>query len=150
MLTNEIFKLIVQNTPLISIDFILRNQLNEVLIGKRVNSPAKDFWFVPGGRILKGESMGSAFLRLANNELGFDINICDGRFLGPFEHFYDDNFSSENFSTHYIVLAFEVPFDVSLDDLPKQQHSQYRWVSEDEIFESDVIHANNRFYFQNN
>ena len=48
------FSFIVKNTPLISIDFcILKGK--KILLGKRLNSPAKDFYFVPGGRIRKGE-----------------------------------------------------------------------------------------------
>jgi len=148
MLTENIFKSIVKNTPLVSIDLIVRNKSNEILIGKRVNRPACGYWFVPGGRIRKDENMESAFLRLTNNELGLDISMSHGQFLGPFEHFYEDNFSNDNFSTHYIVLAFELSLDVNLEDLPPQQHSQYRWVTEKEMMESDLIHTNNRFYFQ--
>ena len=147
MLEGHIFKSVVKFTPLVSIDLIVRNNFNEVLVGKRVNRPAYGYWFVPGGRIRKDENMESAFLRLTNNELGINISMSNGKFLGPFEHFYEDNFSTDDFSTHYIVLAFEVNVEISLEDLPNQQHSLYRWVSEKEILESDVIHANNRFYF---
>lgn len=40
-LPDETFKSIIQHTPLISIDLIVRNEAGEVLLGKRVNAPAK-------------------------------------------------------------------------------------------------------------
>ncbi|WP_188925660.1 NUDIX domain-containing protein [Shewanella algicola] len=60
----------IENTPLVSIDFVVYNQKGEVLLGKRNNRPAQGGWFVPGGRIKKDELMSAAFKRLAKNELG--------------------------------------------------------------------------------
>lgn len=45
MLDIKTFSNIIQNTPLISIDLIVTNRANQVLLGKRVNEPAKNFWF---------------------------------------------------------------------------------------------------------
>ena len=80
--------------------------------------------------------------------LGTQLNINSDRFLGPYEHHYADNFSKDNYSTHYIVLAFEIMLDIKLEGLPKQQHTQYCWVPEKEIHDSTEIHENNRMYFQ--
>lgn len=55
MLDYALFKTIVDNTPLISIDLIIYNAKSEVLLGKRNNPPAKAHYFVPGGRIYKNE-----------------------------------------------------------------------------------------------
>ncbi|RYH91551.1 GDP-mannose mannosyl hydrolase, partial [Escherichia coli] len=38
MLTDEEFINVIKLTPLISIDFIVKNKRNEILLGKRVNS----------------------------------------------------------------------------------------------------------------
>ncbi|HBR3966092.1 TPA: NUDIX domain-containing protein, partial [Klebsiella pneumoniae] len=73
MLTDEEFINIIKLTPLISIDFIVKNKRNEILLGKRVNSPARGYYFVPGGRILKDETINDAFLRLSLTELGISI-----------------------------------------------------------------------------
>jgi colanic acid biosynthesis protein WcaH len=40
MISGDKFKTVVENTPLISIDFIIENQAGEFLLGKRVNRPA--------------------------------------------------------------------------------------------------------------
>ncbi|MBF4436458.1 NUDIX domain-containing protein, partial [Vibrio anguillarum] len=70
MLPINTFKTIIENTPLVSIDLVVYNQKNEALLGKRNNRPAQGYWFVPGGRILKDESIAVAFRRLTLNELG--------------------------------------------------------------------------------
>ena len=92
-LPDETFKSIIQHTPLISIDLIVRNEQGHVLLGKRVNAPAKGYWFVPGGRVRKNETLDDAFVRLVREELGIESGVtrADAKFLGVYEHFYDDN-----------------------------------------------------------
>ncbi|MGV2950389.1 GDP-mannose mannosyl hydrolase [Acinetobacter sp. AGC35] len=109
-LPDETFKSVIQHTPLISIDLIVRNEQGEVLLGKRVNAPAKGYWFVPGGRVRKNETLDDAFVRLVKEELGIESGVtrADAKFLGVFEHFYDDCVFCDDVSTHYIVLAYEL------------------------------------------
>jgi colanic acid biosynthesis protein WcaH len=49
MLPIETFKTVIASTPLISIDLIVRNNQQQILLGKRLNKPAQGYWFVPGG-----------------------------------------------------------------------------------------------------
>lgn len=58
-------------TPLVAIDLIVRSE-EKVLLGRRTNEPAKGFFFVPGGRIFKGETARTAFQRITLAELGFE------------------------------------------------------------------------------
>lgn len=147
MLSNDLFKTIVEHTPLVAIDLIVRNKSGEILLGKRNNRPAQDYWFVPGGRILKDERFSEAFTRLTQTELGVPLNISEGVFLGPYEHHYQDNFSDTDFSTHYVVLAFEIELDTKVDQLPKLQHAEYQWFSEVELLKSDSVHSHTKWYF---
>jgi len=82
MLDKSLFSSIVSNAPLISIDLVIRNSKDELLLGKRINRPAKGKWFVPGGRILKDETIQEAFSRLTSEELGLTISISEGQFVG--------------------------------------------------------------------
>jgi colanic acid biosynthesis protein WcaH len=59
-LDKELFSTVIESTPLISIDLVVKNNLGQTLLGQRLNKPAKGFWFVPGGRILKDESLATA------------------------------------------------------------------------------------------
>ena len=136
-LSDSDFLEVIRNTPLVSIDLcILKDR--EILLGKRKNPPAKDFFFVPGGRILKSESKEKAFTRILKNELGVYVNEKNKKIklLGIYEHFYDENFFGENeFGTHYIVLSYLVPFEIlnkNNDFLKvKDQHSKYIWFNID-------------------
>ncbi|MCK4304738.1 MAG: GDP-mannose mannosyl hydrolase [Candidatus Eisenbacteria sp.] len=138
---------VVKNTPLVAIDLVIRNARDEVLLGLRTNEPAKGFWFVPGGRICKNERIHDAFERIANDELGTRLSIEDARFLGVFEHLYKENFADEpDIGTHYVVLAYEVKPDRLLQELPRSQHSQYRWQAANALLRADDVHPNTKAY----
>ena len=147
MLELETFKTVVASTPLVSIDLIIRNSQGQVLLGLRNNRPAQGYWFVPGGRIQKDERLEDAFRRLVTVELGTEAEFDKAWFLGPYQHFYPDNFSGENFSTHYVVLGYELTLDIDLNDLPAVQHQDYRWFTVDKLLASDQVHQHTKDYF---
>ncbi|WP_263079915.1 GDP-mannose mannosyl hydrolase [Endozoicomonas sp. Mp262] len=147
MLELETFKTVVASTPLVSIDLIVRNSQGQVLLGLRNNRPAQGFWFVPGGRICKDETIASAFSRLTEGELGVKVALDQALFLGPYQHFYSDNFSGEDFSTHYVVLGYELALDIDLSSLPADQHQDYRWFTVEELLASDQVHQHTKDYF---
>ncbi|EKO3611302.1 GDP-mannose mannosyl hydrolase [Vibrio metschnikovii] len=149
-LDKETFKTIVASTPLVSIDLIIRNSCNQVLLGLRTNRPAQGFWFVPGGRIGKDETFEQAFLRLTQLELGYPISLNDASFLGPYQHLYSDNFSGTDFSTHYVVLGYQLMLDLDLQTLPVEQHQNYQWWDEQELLNSEQVHRNTKAYFSDN
>ena len=67
------FETVVASTPLISIDLLVQNEHGEYLLGLRNNRPAQGYWFVPGGRVLKNETLDGAFKRLTFEELGIEL-----------------------------------------------------------------------------
>lgn len=150
MLPIESFKQVVQNTPLVSIDLVVKNAIGQVLLGMRQNAPAKGYWFVPGGRILKDESVSVAFERLVAAELGVDMHFSAAKFHGVYEHLYNDAFVGETISTHYVVLAYQIEIDVALSDLPEAQHSDYRWFDENALADDPKVHKHSKWYFETN
>lgn len=146
MLTDEEFISVIKLTPLISIDFIVKNHRNEVLLGKRVNSPARGYYFVPGGRVFKDECLEDAFIRLSLSELGRCIPRDKWIFRGIYEHFYTDNKYNDSFTTHYIVLAFEITLE-QLVLPPIQQHSDYKWLNQLFIMNDTTVHKYTKDYF---
>ena len=86
-LAGDLFKTIIENTPLVSVDLIVKNK-GKVLLGKRVNKPAQGYWFTLGGRVLKNENIQSAIKRIGKQETGIIID-SDPKFIGVFEHLYD-------------------------------------------------------------
>ncbi len=147
-LTSEEFLAVVDKTPLVSIDLVVRDQRRCVLLGIRVNEPARGFWFVPGGRIMKGETLDEAFLRISVKELGVHSSLADAKLLGAFTHLYDTNFAGiAGIGTHYVVLAYELGLAIELEQIPQQQHSRYRWWTSSEAAGSEDVHPNNLPYF---
>lgn len=147
-LSKPLFRTIVENTPLVSIDLIVENQYGQILLGQRLNKPAKDHWFIPGGRILKSEKMADAFARLAKEELNLELCLHDVELHGTYEHFYEDSFVDDNVSTHYVVLAYKVFASFDIDTLPGEQHNSYRWFDLDELIASNEVHLFTKDYFQ--
>ena len=72
--------------------------------------------------------LNNAFIRLVSEELDIESGVtrADAKFLGVFEHFYEDNVFEDDVSTHYVVLAYELILDI-LNLKNSEQHSQYRW-----------------------
>lgn len=145
-LEKETFKTVIASTPLVSIDLLVKNTQGEYLLGYRTNQPAKNFWFVPGGRILKDESMDDAFIRLCKDELGVQLTRNEAKFLGPFEHFYNDYVFGDEVTTHYVVLGYELVIDIELSSLPNEQHNEYMWFSKNELLKRDDVHTHSKWY----
>ena len=106
------WKICVQNVPIFAIDLIIYFNDRKLLMGKRINNPAKNYFFVPGGRILKNESRKDAFKRITKDEIGKSFDINKSKFLGIYEHFYSNSiWEGTNISTHYIVEARYLKFE---------------------------------------
>jgi len=148
MLDREVFVEVVKNTPLVSIDLIVKDHAGKVLLGRRRNAPAQGFWFVPGGRIRKNETLAQAFARICKEELGIRSEISAARFLGCFEHFHPDNFAGiAGIDTHYVVLAYTLSIDALPTGLPELQHDEYRWFDPDTAATDPQVHVYTRDYF---
>jgi colanic acid biosynthesis protein WcaH len=148
-LSPDDFHSVVRRAPRGSIDFIIRNARNEVLLGLRNNEPAKGYYFVPGGIILKQERLHEAFARILKRETNCDASLEDARLLGVYEHFYDANrFGDENFGTHYVVLAHELKLADASTLNSDAQHSEIRWWGERDLLVSDRVHENTKAYFR--
>jgi colanic acid biosynthesis protein WcaH len=140
---------LVRNAPIVSIDLIVRNTRGEVLLGWRNNRPAASCWFVPGGRVLKGERLAEAVIRVARDELGLELAPGDAEFVGPYEHFYEDNFAdAPDVPTHFVVLAHRIETCEELAAPADEQHRALRWWSTQELLEADDVHPNTKAYFQ--
>lgn len=147
MISIDKFKTVVENTPLISIDFIIENQEGKFLLGKRVNEPAKDFWFTLGGRIFKNESLDDAVERLSHKEFNHTLTREMLQFHGIYEHFYDNSFADSAISTHYIVLAYRFRIEDELT-LPTAEHTHYRFFSVEELLDDAFVHTYVKNYFK--
>ena len=150
-LQEDVFGLIVESTPLVSMDLVLQSSTQKVLLGKRLNRPAQNFWFVPGGRMYKNETLDEAFTRIALDELGLTIERDVAKFLGVFQHFYKDSqfgLALKDPSTHYVVLGYEILLkDEDSLNLTEKQHTTYQWWDIMDLMKSDEVHPHTKDYF---
>ena len=146
-MTDEQFLHIVDATPLVSIDLIIRNEQGEVLLGWRVNRPAQNSWFVPGGRIRKNERVKEALQRISKRELG--VAITDAKLMGVFDHIYEDNFlAAPKVNTHYVVLGFSAELPSQTAFTAVDQHGELKWWSVSDLLASRDVHENTKASFR--
>lgn len=148
LLSNDEFKSIIKLTPLVAFDMIIEYD-NKILLGKRINEPAKEFYFIPGGRILKNESLALACKRLTQVELGFEINFNKFIFHMNTEHIYENNFFNNEFKTHYVCLCYK--YQLNKEEYQKininSQHEETKWMSVNELLSDQTVHINTKNYF---
>lgn len=146
-LNREALLTVVRTTPLVSIDLVVTNPNGEVLVGLRENEPARGFWFVPGGRIYKDEHLADAFARLTRDELGQALPFEQAKRLGVYEHLYDTNFAGEpGVTTHYVVLAHQVPVPAGFSPVADGQHREFRFLPPDRLRDDPQVHPNTQVY----
>jgi len=140
---------VVRRAPLVSVDLLIRNDRDEVLLGLRANEPARGSYFVPGGMIRKNEPIADAFARVLSAETGFAVAFADARLRGAYEHFYDTNrFGDESFGTHYVVLGYELRIAAGHEPRRDAQHSDLRWWDVPKLLASPQVHDNTKAYFR--
>lgn len=156
-LSDDTFRTVVASAPLVSIDLVVENTAGEILLGERLNRPAQGFWFVPGGRVQKNETLDDAFIRLTLTELGHTFERDHARFLGVFEHFYQDSVfglpgvsnSAGGPDTHYAVLAYHLSLPAGQHlTPPNAQHGQFRWWARETTCPGAKVHPNTLAYLE--
>lgn len=132
-LTRDQFLDVIARAPLVSIDLVIRDRRNRILLGRRANEPAKGKWFVPGGRIYKDETLADAFQRICAMEIEETHSLGEARFVGSFTHKYDTNaFLVKGITTHYVVLAFELRLTDTFKLSKTSQHTEFRWFAQED------------------
>lgn len=149
MLSRPEFIDLLHLSPLVSIDIVARDRQGRVLLGLRRNAPARDTWFVPGGRICKDETFATALARISEGELGVTLRLEDVELLGVYQHIYPDNaFGEPDLGTHYVVIACRARLEPEQLDVDGEQHSDARWAPVDELLADPGVHGNTKAYFQ--
>lgn len=146
----ERFLDLVGAMPLVSIDLLLQDREGRVLLGRRRNRPAAGFWFVPGGRVLKGEYLADALFRVVRRELGQAVPLAGWAPAGTYEHFYDDNFAGVvGVGTHYVVLPYALQLTQGRPEIvTDDQHDDMTWMHVTEMLARDDVHPYSKAYFQ--
>lgn len=148
-LSKKEFSFVVRSTPVFALDLVMQGSAGSILLGMRENSPARGFWFVPGGRVFKNESLPHAALRILANEVGVEAHdLASLSLLGLYEHIYEDNvFGDPGFNTHYIVGAYVVRLKDGVSFKTDAQHKEFRVFAVDELMRDTAVHPFVKNYF---
>lgn len=144
-------------TQVVSVDLIVKNSEGKILVGKRKNRPAQNYYFVPGGRIYKNETIPKGIERLLEMELGVHGKKCSYNFMCISDHIYDDNFlggvteAKQSVGTHYVCIGIEVDLLGQYIDekVFSDQHSDIKWLTTDELQNREDVHKNTKLYINN-
>ena len=148
MLSLDDFKNVVKHTPLIALDLVIRNNEDKILVGLRNNEPAKSYYFVPGGRILKNETFNDALKRISASEIGISLSQKDIKVMGIYEHIYNENyFCDKTFGTHCIVITCVYKDNDNEVVVNNDQHKAYQYLDAKTILESTDVHEYTKSYF---
>jgi len=98
------YKKILDTMPVACVDLLIYHD-GKVLLVLRKDEPAKNEWFVPGGRIFKNEKLEDAAIRKAFEEVGIDIKI--EKQIGCFDFFAEKgSFENINDGIHTISVVY--------------------------------------------
>jgi len=146
-----VFAAAVAALPLVSIDWVVTDPAGRLLLGRRINAPARGWWFTPGGRIRKNEALRDAMARIAQHELGLPAALLErAALMGAWDHFYPDSAFDSAVSTHYVNLphwlALTWPEIAQLSMVPDAQHSDWAWRDLAEAAADEAVHPYVRPY----
>lgn len=106
----EEYKYIYNRVPRLCIDLVIRSGKGVVLILRDIN-PGKGLWHLPGGTVLKGETISEAITRIAIEETG--LTISPSEFKGIMEF---SNKENPFFHTVSLVYSSEMSGGVLSSD----------------------------------
>jgi len=111
------YQRIVEQMPIPTVDAIITFQ-GKYLLLKRNNPPVQGEWWLPGGRVRKGEALENAVTREVLEETGLKGRII--RQVGVINQIFPQ---VHTISVYYLVEAESA--EVTLN----AEHSAYRWVT---------------------
>ncbi len=105
ILDSSLYKIIHQNMPIFCVDVVLKTTDRGFLMIQRKEEPAKDKWWLPGGRVLRNESLVSAARRKVLEETNLRLKSLDKIVDGYELQFNEDPFGHGR-GTHSICTCF--------------------------------------------
>lgn len=121
----KIYREIRRFVPVICVDVVITDG-KKLLLAKRTNQPERNKWWIPGGRILKNETLKNAAVRLLREEIGLKGKIV--RFLGFEELFHSPGYFP-GANAHNIVFAFKIKISGGKKPTLDGQNSNAEWFS---------------------
>jgi len=124
---NELYKKILENVIIADIDIVIHNK-GKVLLVYRNEEPAKNQWWVPGGRQKRLEIGKKAVIEKTKQETGLDIKV--EKMIGVYEEIFDKTpFHDEEVKTHHLIRAYLVkPINGDQQVKIDKTSLDYKWI----------------------
>ena len=119
----KLYTQILENMPISCVDIAVVAH-GAVLLVKRKDAPAQGQWWIPGGRVLKGELLRETAARKAQEEIGIRCHV--GPIILTEETIFPDG--PDGVSVHSVNSCFCV-YPCSPEATPKldSHHEEYFW-----------------------
>jgi colanic acid biosynthesis protein WcaH len=119
-----LYRQMLEHLPIACVDVAIVAQ-GSILLLKRTTPPAENQWWLPGGRVHKGETLQAAAVRKTQQEVGIDCQISGIIYTG--ETIFEAG--SNGFPLHTINICFLAhPLDSEICPQLDQHHQTYQWV----------------------
>lgn len=102
----EEYRRFLSTMPIVCVDCLVLNERGEFLLVRRENEPLKGEFWLPGGRVHKGERLADAVYRKMRQEIGVDVDILEN--VGFFEEFYEKTKENAEGGVHSISFVYLV------------------------------------------
>jgi colanic acid biosynthesis protein WcaH len=126
LIPQQLYNQILENVPIACVDIAVVSG-GKILLVLRKDAPARGQWWLPGGRVLKGEKMRATARRKALEEVGIDCHV------GPIIHtaetiFPDGPGGIPVHSINSCFLLYPVDANAANDVQLDNHHADHRWV----------------------
>jgi|SRR5581483_5060805 len=136
ILKKDFYGQAVNLLPICCVDIFIYNPSDKsYFMVRRTTPPGVGVWWLPGGRLFKGESFIQCALRKCKDEVGLSVTPC--ALLGVYSTVFDT--SAWKCPTHTVNIAVLAFCDNSYSAKLDNNHDQYRWVSLEEVPEDTYI-----------
>lgn len=135
MIDAETYKITIAMLPVVTVDVLpFRENFTEVLLLKRVNKPAQNQYYSPGGRLLKNEEFTDGAVRQFKRELGLDIDKKDLLPGGVINEIWpDSSFEGVNYHSVNVFFGYSLQANQLLELTLDFQHSHFQWFHVEDI-----------------
>lgn len=120
----KLYRTFLENMPVACVDVAIVDR-GSVLLVKRKDAPARGQWWVPGGRVWKGEMLRDTAARKARDEVGIECHI------GPIIHTAETIFPDgpAGIAVHSInACFFAYPVAKRAAARLDKHHAGHKWV----------------------
>jgi colanic acid biosynthesis protein WcaH len=123
----ELYENILENSIIVDVDAVIHNE-NKALLVYRIQEPAKNQWWIPGGRQKKLEFGEESVISKVKEETGLDVEV--EKLIGVYEERFDTTpFPNVKTGGHHLIRAYLVnPINKNQKIKLDETSEDYKWI----------------------